>query len=139
MLASLARGMRTFFAWSSALAVAGCGVSAWRGEARIMAAEPAMESFLLSYRGEAGALLAFTEALLALLAWSLARRGRVLARLGGGWLVAWAGLWTVNALRWLRAAPDGLSLAISAGLILALACALAALRAPRLALADASA
>lgn len=124
--------MRSFFAWTSALAVAGCGVSAWLGgEARIMAAEPAMESFLLVYRGRAGALLACAEAALALLAWTFARRGGVLARLGGWWLVAWTGLWSVNALRWLRAEPDGLSLAISVVLFLAVACALSALRAPR--------
>jgi len=137
MLRSLPRLVRTLFAWSSAALVAACGVAAWRGTAvRVMAALPEMDSFGLSYLGRRGALLAWSEALLVLLAWRLARGQGALARAAGWLLVGWAALWTVNGLRWLVAAPDGMSLGIFAGLVVALLCTVLATRPPRVPLAD---
>lgn len=131
LLRSLSSLGRTFFAWSSAITVAACGLVAFRGSsARIMSAGPAFESAGLTYAGTAGALLAALEAVLVLGAWWLARRSGVLARLSGWLLVAWATLWCVNALRWFRAAPDGMSLGIFAGLCAALLCALPSTRSP---------
>jgi len=140
MSPSLPRLGRTFFAWASALTVAACGLSARDGSpSRIMAALPEWESVGLSFVGPAGLWLALGEAALVLGAWSLARGRGALARLGGWVLVAWAALWYANGLRWLVAAPDGMSLAIFAALLVALLACLLATRAPRRALLDESA
>ena len=119
------------------MTVAGCGLSALGGaETRLMAAAPEMESFGLTYVGRNGAAVAFAEAALVFTAWWLARGSGVLARIGGWTLVAWAALWSANGLRWLLAAPDGMSLGICAGLLAALLCTLLATRPPRVPLGE---
>lgn len=131
MLRSLPRLGRTLFAWSSAVTVAACGAAAWKGgSVRVMAALPEMASVGLTYAGRRGALLAFLEAALVLIAWRISRGTRMRARLGGWLLLAWAALWTFNGLRWLVAAPDAISLGILGGLIMALLCTLLATRPP---------
>ncbi|MBM3978310.1 MAG: hypothetical protein FJ299_15155 [Planctomycetes bacterium] len=137
MLQSLPRFVRALFAWSSAAVVAACGVAAWRGtEVRVMAALPEMDSVGLTYLERRGALLAWGEAVLVLLAWRLARAQGALARAAGWFLVVWAMLWTLNGLRWLIAAPDAMSFGILAGLVVALLGTVLATRPPRVPLAD---
>jgi len=128
-LKRLARLGSTFFAWGSALAVAACGALACGGlRVEIMAA-PGVESFGLVYSGVAGALLAFAEAAFVVLAWRAARRPGTLGRgLGRAVLVAWALLWSVNALRWSALEPEPGRIAVVVVVLVGLACtALAAL------------
>ena len=129
-LASLARLGLALFVWSSALTVALSGALAAGGSnVRVMASAES-ESFGLTYATRASALLALAEVVLVLFAWSWTRGPRPARRAVGAWLlVVWAGLWTVNALRWTRTDPEPMALGITLGLALALACALAVARA----------
>jgi hypothetical protein len=112
------------FAWSSAAAVAACGSVAWFGsEVTIMGAN-AVRGIGLTYEGRAGAALAFLESCAVLAAWFSTRSSRAgLRRAARLTLLAWALLWCANAVRWVTAEPEPMSISIGLALLASLLCA----------------